>query len=402
MKDILVMLMAGGRGKRLYPLTRDRAKPSTPFGGIYRVIDFTLSNCINSDLRKIYVLTQYKSVSLERHIRLGWSIFSREMGEFVETIPPQQRISDNWYQGTADAIYQNIYTLENEKPKITLILSGDHVYKMDYRDLIGFHVKKNADLTISAVEMDIEQASHFGIMEVDEDMRIIGFQEKPKKPKPLPGNPDRVLASMGVYVFNTEPLVRNVVKDARSDTSHDFGKDVITQMIKKHRVYCYPYTKGPNGEDAYWRDIGTVDSYYEANMDLVDVLPKLNLYDELWPIRTHQEQVPPVKTVYTGPMRQGQILESIVGSGSIISGGHVERSILSHNVRVHSYAEVLESIIMEGVNVGRHARVRRAIIDKDVFIPPETMIGFDKNNDGKRFKVSDGGIVVIPKGYIIK
>ena len=324
------------------------------------------------------------------------------MGEFVETIPPQQRLSDNWYQGTADAIYQNIYTLENEKTKITLILSGDHVYKMDYRDLIGFHVKKNAELTISATEVDIEQESHFGIIEVNEDMRVIGFQEKPKKPKSLPDNHDLALASMGVYVFNTEPLVRNIVKDARSDTSHDFGKDIIPMMIKKHRVYCYPYTKGPNGEDAYWRDIGTIDSYYEANLDLIDVLPRLNLYDELWPIRTHQEQVPPVKTVFTGPTRQGQVLESIIGSGSIVSGGRVERSILSHNIRVNSYAEVFESIIMESVNVGRHARIRRAIIDKEVFIPPETVIGYDENDDNKRFKISDGGVVVIPKGCIIK
>ncbi len=397
MNKVVTMLLAGGRGERLYPLTRDRAKPAVPFGAIYRIIDFTLSNCINSEIRRIYVLTQYKSTSLHRHIQFGWSILSPTLGEFIEVIPAQQRIDEHWYQGTADAIFQNLYTLQNEKPDLVLILSGDHIYKMDYRKMIAFHLDRKADLTIAAIRMDRSLSKEFGVIEVDPTWKIIGFQEKPEAPKTIPGDPEGILASMGIYVFNTEILVRRLIEDARSDSSHDFGKDIIPLMIDKDRVFAFDFREGDCGKEGYWRDVGTIDAYYEANMDLVSVTPKLNLYDPEWPIFTYQPPYPPAKTVLLEEGRIGTALNSILSHGSIISGGSVKRSVLSPKVKVHSYAEIEDSILLSGVEVGRYAKIRRAIIDKEVQIPEGMRIGYDFEEDAKRFTVTASGIVVIPK-----
>lgn len=397
MKKVVTMLLAGGRGERLYPLTRDRAKPAVPFGAIYRIIDFTLSNCINSEIRHIYILTQYKSTSLHRHIQLGWNILSTALGEFIEVIPAQQRIDEHWYQGTADAIFQNIYTLQHEKPDLVLILSGDHIYKMDYRKMIAYHVEKGADLTVPSIRMDRSLSKEFGVMEVDREGQIKGFQEKPEEPRTIPGDPEGILASMGIYIFNTKILVRRLVENARSDSSHDFGKDIIPAMIKKDRVFNFDFRQGDCGGMGYWKDVGTIDAYYEANMDLVAVIPQLNLYDPEWPILAHQQPYPPAKTVLLEEGRIGMALNSILSHGSIISGGSVRRSILSPKVMVHSYAEVEDSILLSGVDVGRHAKIRRAIIDKDVQIPERTEIGYDLNEDAKRFTVTASGIVVVPK-----
>lgn len=397
MNKVVTMLLAGGRGERLYPLTRDRAKPAVPFGAIYRIIDFTLSNCINSEIRRIYVLTQYKSTSLHRHIQFGWSILSPTLGEFIEVIPAQQRIDEHWYQGTADAIFQNLYTLQNEKPDLVLILSGDHIYKMDYRKMIAFHLNRKADLTIAAIRMDRSLSKEFGVIEVDPTWKIIGFQEKPESPKTIPGDPEGILASMGIYVFNTEILVRRLIEDARSDSSHDFGKDIIPLMIDKDRVFAFDFRVGDCGKEGYWRDVGTIDAYYEANMDLVSVTPKLNLYDPEWPIFTYQPPYPPAKTVLLEEGRIGTALNSILSHGSIISGGTVKRSVLSPKVMVHSYAEIEDSILLSGVDVGRYAKIRRAIIDKEVQIPEGMRIGYDLEEDAKRFTVTGSGIVVIPK-----
>ncbi len=398
MSRILAMVLAGGRGERLYPLTRDRAKPAVPFGAIYRVVDFTLSNCLNSDIRRIYALTQYKSISLHRHIQLGWNILSAPLGEFIEVIPAQQRINEHWYQGTADAVFQNIYTLQEEKADLILILSGDHIYKMDYRKMIAFHLDKNADLTVAAIRMDRRLSREFGVVEVDEDWRIIGFEEKPEEPKTIPGDPEGILASMGIYVFNTEILVRRLIEDARSDSSHDFGRNVIPAMITKDQVFAFDFRGGDRGGTGYWRDVGTIDAYFEANMDLVSVAPQLNLYDPQWPILTYQSSYPPAKTVLEEKGRMGTAINSILSNGCIISGGSVKRSILSPKVTVHSYAEVEDSILLEGVDIGRYVKIRRAIVDKEVSIPPGTKIGYDLDEDAKRFTVTGSGIVVVPKG----
>ena len=398
MKKVLAMVLAGGRGERLYPLTRDRAKPAVPFGAIYRIIDFTLSNCLNSEIRRIYALTQYKSISLHRHIQLGWNILSAPLGEFIEVIPAQQRIDEHWYQGTADAIFQNFYTLQQEKPDLILILSGDHVYKMDYRKMIDFHLGKNADLSVATIGMDRQLSREFGVIEVDKDWRIIGFQEKPEEPKTIPGDPEEILASMGVYVFNTEILVRRLIEDARSDSTHDFGKDIIPLMIGRDQIFAFDFRQGDQGGSGYWRDVGTIDAYFEANMDLISVSPQLNLYDPQWPIFTYQSPYPPAKTVLEEEGRVGTAINSIVSNGCIISGGSVKRSILSPRVVIHSYAEVEDSIFLEGVDVGRHAKIRKAIIDKEVQIPPGVEIGYNLDEDAKRFTVTGPGIVVVPKG----
>ncbi|MDI7259871.1 MAG: glucose-1-phosphate adenylyltransferase [Thermodesulfobacteriota bacterium] len=397
MKKIVTMLLAGGRGERLYPLTRDRAKPAVPFGGIYRIIDFTLSNCLNSDIKRIYILTQYKSISLHRHIQFGWNILSTPLGEFIEVIPAQQRIGEQWYQGTADAVFQNIYTLQQEKPDLVLILSGDHIYKMDYRKMIAFHLEKGADLTVAAIRMDRGLSKEFGVMEVDRDWRILGFQEKPEEPKTIPGDSEGILASMGIYVFNTETMVRRLIEDARSDSTHDFGRDIIPMMIQKDRVFAFDFRQGNRGEMEYWRDVGTIDAYFEANMDLVSVIPQLNLYDPEWPIFTYQPPHPPAKTVLLEEGRVGAALNSILSNGCIISGGSVKRSILSPRVMVHSYAEIEDSILLEGVDVGRYAKIRRAIIDKEVRIPQGMEIGYDPDEDVRQFTVTSSGIVVVPR-----
>ncbi|MFZ5995881.1 MAG: glucose-1-phosphate adenylyltransferase [Nitrospirota bacterium] len=400
-KDVLAIILAGGKGERLHPLTMHRAKPAVPFGGKYRIIDFTLSNCINSNIRKIGVMTQYKSLSLERHIALGWEhLLSTELGEFIINVPPQQRVDERWYEGTADAVYQNIYFIEKEAPPYLLILSGDHIYKMDYSEMFAFHKKKKAIGTIAAIEVDKKLASAFGIMEVDEEGRIIGFEEKPENPKTIPGNPGQCLASMGVYLFNTEVMIEELKMDAARSSAHDFGKNIIPDMITTGKLFAYNFRDENKKEAKYWRDVGTVDAYWEANMDLVAVDPQLNLYDEAWPIRTRKRHNPPAKFVFAQEYEGGRLgisLDSIVCDGCIISGGRVQNSVLSPRVRVNSWATVEESILMENVEIGRHAKIRRAIIDKDVYIPSGTVIGYDPEEDRKRFYVSSGGIVVIPK-----
>jgi len=394
------MILAGGQGERLYPLTKDRAKPAVPFGGIYRIIDFTLSNCINSGLRKICVLTQYKSYSLDRHLRIGWNIFNNELDEFIENIPPQKRISDMWYQGTADAVYQNIYVLESEHPEKVLILAGDHIYKMDYRELIEFHETNNADLTVPCIEVPIKEASRFGVMSIDNEQQIVEFNEKPASPKPIQSNPEMALVSMGIYLFNTQVLVKRVIEDTKRDTTHDFGKNIIPSMINKDRVFAFIFRDKNNKAVKYWRDIGTIDAYWEANMDLVQVDPIFNLYDIDWPIRTYHEQLSPAKTVFSELFpggRCGTVLDSLVSNGCIISGARIERSILSSNVRIDNYSEVFDSILMAGVRIGKNVKIRKAILDKSVIVPDGKHIGYNLDADAKQFVISEKGVVVAHK-----
>jgi glucose-1-phosphate adenylyltransferase len=403
MKNCLAVILAGGKGSRLEPLTRDRAKPAVPFGGSYRIIDFALSNCLNSGIRRMLLLTQYKAMSLDRHINLGWRrFFCRELGEFLDVVPPQQRIDEHWYQGTADAVYQNIYSIEKERPEYVVILAGDHIYKMNYRTMVDFHLQNEADLTIGALRVTKPAASSFGVMEVDSQNRIVGFQEKPLDPKSIPGDDSHCLASMGIYVFTARFLFEQLCQDAtRTRSTHDFGRDLIPSIIDSCRVFAFPFRDENRKADAYWRDVGTLDAYYEANMDLVEVDPLLNMYDEYWPIRTYQPNYPPPKFVFSGGKdyeRCGRAMDSIVCQGSIVSGGLVERSILSPNVRINSYAQVDGSIVFEGVDIGRHCKIRRAIIDKGVRIPPGVRIGFDPDEDRYNgFTVSEGGIVVIAR-----
>ena len=402
---ILAMILAGGKGERLHPLTLHRAKPAVPFGGIYRIIDFTLSNCINSGIRKIAVLTQYKSLSLDKHLRLGWNFFSGELNEFIISVPPQQRVGDKWYQGTADAIYQNIYMIEKDAPDHLLILAGDHIYKMDYAEMLRFHQQEQADATVAAIEVPIDQASSFGVIEVEDNCRIVGFEEKPKQPKPIPGRPDMAFASMGVYLFNTKKILEHLRFDALQDTSHDFGKNIIPEMMRTSKVCAYNFIDENKKAAKYWRDVGTIDAYWEANRDLVSVDPLLNLYDNAWPMRTYQSQNPPAKFVFAQEKKGGRLgtaLDSIVAHGCILSGGRVQNSVLSPNVRVNSYAEVHDSILMENVEIGRHCRIRRAIIDKDVVVPAGSEIGYNLDEDRKRFHVTPSGIVVIGKGVSVE
>lgn len=406
MKDVLTLILAGGKGTRLEPLTRDRAKPAVPFGGLYRIVDFTLSNCINSGLRRVLVLTQYKARSLDRHIQAGWDFLSRELGEYVEVLPPQQRIDEHWYKGTADAIYQNIYSIEKEDPRYVLILAGDHIYKMDYGDMIRTHLDRGADLTIGCIPVPVRDGSHFGVMHVDAQERVIRFLEKPAAPPSLPDAPDFCLASMGIYVFTARPMYELLCQDAtRADSDHDFGKNIIPGVLESHKIYAYRFRDKNRKAVPYWRDVGTLDAYYQANMDLIDVDPVLNLYDREWPIRTFQPQLPPPKFVFSeqggGNSRRGEAHDSMVCQGCIVSGGHVRRSILSPNVRINSYAVVDSSILFDGVDVGRHCRVRKAIIDKDVKIPPNTTVGYDLDHDRHRgFQVTEQGVVVIAKAEL--
>jgi glucose-1-phosphate adenylyltransferase len=403
----LTLILAGGKGTRLEPLTRDRAKPAVPFGGLYRIVDFTLSNCINSHLRRILVLTQYKARSLDRHIATGWGFLSRELGDYIEVLPPQQRIDEHWYKGTADAIYQNIYSIEKEEPRFVLILAGDHIYKMDYGDMIRSHIDRGADLTIGCIPVPLKDSPQFGIMQTDAQDRVVRFLEKPKEAVPLPDDPQHCLGSMGIYVFTARPMYELLCQDAtRSDSDHDFGKNIIPGMMATDRVYAFRFRDKNRKAMPYWRDVGTLDAYYQANMDLVDVDPVLNLYDEEWPIRTLQPQLPPPKFVFDndGPRenaRRGEAHDSMVCSGCIVSGGHVRRSILSPKVRVNSFAVVDECILFEGVDVGRHSRIRRAIIDKDVKIPPNTTIGYEPEHDRRRgFQITENGVVVIAKAEL--
>jgi glucose-1-phosphate adenylyltransferase len=385
------MVLAGGVGERLYPLTKERAKPAVYFGGPYRIIDFTLSNCINSGLRRIFIALQYKSLSLSRHLRMGWSVVADELGEFIEILSPQKRVGEHWYLGTADAVYQNLYSILRENPKLLIVLSGDHVYKMDYAKMLRFHRDHGAGATLAVIEVPTEEAHRFGVLQVDEQDRLTGFLEKPRD---LPKG-QQVLASMGIYIFDMEILTPALEADARKSTTHDFGKDIIPEIITKAPVYAYRFYDENKKAAKYWRDIGTLDAYYEANMDLCHVNPEFNLYDPEWPLRTNQLQAPPAKFVFADPGRCGQSLDSIISAGCIISGSRISGSVLCPNVRVHSFCEIDQSILMPGVRIGRHARIRRAIIDRDVFIPRGALIGHDEVEDRKRHTVTQSGIVVV-------
>jgi glucose-1-phosphate adenylyltransferase len=397
--DTLVCLLAGGAGERLLPLTRDRAKPAVPFGGIYRIVDITLSNCVNSDLRRIFVVTQYKALSLNRHLREGWSIMAHELGEFVQVLPPMKRVGEHWYQGTADAIYQNLYSVGSEPCKYVLILAGDHVYKMNYQLVLKQHIDAGAEATIGTIEFDRATAARqFGIIVQDKDGRICGWQEKPDDPKPSPHDPNKCHVSMGIYCFNRDMLIQTLIADAEDPaSSHDFGKDVIPRLIdSSHSVYSFNFVDENKKEAQYWRDVGTIEAYYEANMDLVSVTPVFNLYDKDWPMRTYQRQYPPVKFVFAlEGRRMGIALDSIVSNGSIISGGRVTNSVLSPDVRVNSYSDVDSSILFSHVDIGRYSRIRRAIIDRHIHIPEHTEIGYNLEEDRKKYHVTDTGIVVV-------
>jgi glucose-1-phosphate adenylyltransferase len=398
-EDVLVIVLAGGVGERLSPLTRDRAKPAVYFGGPYRIIDFVLSNCINSGLRRVFIATQYKSLSLSRHVRQGWSIVSEELGEFVEILPPQKRVGEQWYQGTADAVYQNLYSIVREEPRYVVVLAGDHVYKMDYLKMLRFHQETDATVTLAAIEVPIEDGRRFGIVAVDDTDRVTGFAEKPAHPPAMPGQPHMAMASMGIYVFNSDVLIRALEADAADPASHhDFGKNIIPSLIPGGRMYAYPFYDENKKAAKYWRDIGTLDAYFEANMDLCHVNPEFNLYDPEWPLRTYMPQAPPAKFVFAEDWRRGEAQDSLISHGCIVSGSRIHDSILCPNVRVHSFCAIDASILMPGVRVGRHAQIRRAIIDRDVHIPRGARIGYDLDEDLRRHTVSEGGVVVVAAG----
>ncbi|MDH3420438.1 MAG: glucose-1-phosphate adenylyltransferase [Gammaproteobacteria bacterium] len=397
-RQTVALVLAGGQGSRLHELTRWRAKPALYFGGKFRIIDFALSNCINSGIRRIGVLTQYKAHSLIRHLIHGWSQFTLENKEFVEILPASQRTGGEWYRGTADAIYQNLDIIRTHQPQLVLVLGGDHVYKMDYGPLLAAHVERQADLTISCIEVPIEEAAgQLGVITVNEDGRVIGFDEKPEKPKPIPGQSEICLASMGNYVFNTGFLYEQVIRDSDDPRSqHDFGRNIIPAIIDSYRVYAYPFRDTETDAQAYWRDVGTLDSYWEANMELVSVSPQLNLYDNVWPILTHQEQAPPAKFIFDDDDRRGEAIDSMVSGGCIISGAKVKRSLLFSNCVVRSYSQVKDSVILPGVEIGRHCRVLKAIIDRGTVIPDGTVIGEDHDADRERgFRVTPSGIVLV-------
>lgn len=403
MNRVLALILAGGKGTRLDPLTRERAKPAVPFGANYRIIDFTLSNCINSGLRRILVMTQYKATSLDRHINLGWRFLCRELDEFVDILPPQQRLTPDWYQGTADAVYQNIYTIEKNRPDYVVILAGDHIYKMDYSVMIDEHIATGAAVTIACLPVSPEEGTQFGIMQIDSNQRVLQFREKPSDPDPMPDDPAHCLASMGVYVFNTEFMMDLLIQDATDSTSaHDFGRNIIPGIIDKHLVRAFPFRDKNSGSSLYWRDVGTLDAFYEANMDLISVNPELNLYDQSWPIRTYLPLDPPPKFVFAdtdwNPPRAGYAMDSMISGGCIISGGLVRRSVLSRQVRVEEYASIEDSILFDNVQIGKGAKIRRAIIDKGVQIAPGEQIGFDQEADiAKGYTVTETGITVIAK-----
>jgi len=403
LRDTVTVILAGGQGERLSPLTTLRSKPAVPFGGKYRIIDFALSNCLNSGFRRVYVLTQYKSDSLNMHIYEAWSIFNPELGEFIYSVPPQRKLNNEWYLGTANAIHQNLNLVSDKKAKWVLILGGDHIYKMDYLKFLDYHIDINADLTISSIVVSKDEASRFGIIGVDDKNKVKSFIEKPEKPPEIPKNPGHSFVNMGIYVFNAKVL-REVLHEMESKKikNHDFGQNVIPYMIETGlNVYAYEFLDENKKSQPYWKDIGTLDSYYAANMDLISVNPEFNLYDPDWPLRTHQLQFPPAKTVSHEGERVGRTLNSLVCDGTIVSGGLVERSLLGPNVKINSYSYITDSILMNNVVVGRHARIRRAIIDKNVKIPEGYEIGFDTEGDKKKFTVSDTGIVVIPKNMIL-
>jgi glucose-1-phosphate adenylyltransferase len=403
MVNVLAILLAGGAGERLHPLTRDTAKPGVPFGGVYRIIDFTLSNCVNSEIRRIFILTQYKSLELNRHIRDGWHIFSSERGEFIEILPPMKRVSDEWYQGTADAVYQNLQSILTEDPDEVLLLSADHIYKMNYLDMLAWHRSKLADITIATIRMDPREARHFGVTRIDSDYRIRDFEEKPRHDKPArsPFDPSKISASMGIYIFNRKVLIDELIADAADPaSSHDFGKDVLPKCLERRRVIAWDFhdlNQGAANQKVYWRDVGTLDAYYEANMDLVAVSPEFNLYDDRWPIRTRAFQAPPAKFVFAQEgRRMGLAVDSIVSPGCIVSGGRVNRSVLSPFVRVNSYCEIDESILLPRAMMGRYSRIRRAIVDEAVVLPENSRVGFDAEEDRALGRVvTESGITVV-------
>ncbi|MDD5177247.1 MAG: glucose-1-phosphate adenylyltransferase [Sterolibacterium sp.] len=402
-RSAFAFVLAGGRGTRLLQLTDWRSKPAVPFGGKFRIIDFTLSNCVNSGIRRIGVATQYKAQSLIHHLQRGWSFLDGRFDEFIDLLPAQQQVAENWYMGTADAVFQNLDVLRRNQPKYVFILSGDHVYKMDYGQMLAKHIQTNADLTVACIDVPIEEASAFGVIGQDENQRILSFTEKPKDPQPIPGKPGRAMASMGVYVFNTEFLYEQLIRDSdeRSST-HDFGKDLIPYVISRYRVFAHNFTESCVGmkheqpdETPYWRDVGTIDAYWEANMELTKVTPSLNIYDEDWPIWTHQEQLPPAKFVFDDDGRRGMAIDSLVSGGNIISGAVVRRSMLFSRVRVHSYATVEDSVILPKVDIGRSAKLRRVIVDKHCHIPEGLVAGYDAEEDRQRFHVTGKGITLI-------
>ncbi|HUB80716.1 MAG TPA: glucose-1-phosphate adenylyltransferase [Bryobacteraceae bacterium] len=400
MENVLAILLAGGAGERLHPLTRDTAKPAVPFGGAYRIIDFTLSNCINSDVRRILVLTMYKSLDLIRHVRDGWNILSPELGEYIEVLPPMQRVSENWYQGTADAVFQNFQSIEAEAPDDVLVLAADHIYKMDFREMLGWHRRHDADITIATIQLPPSEACRFGVTEIAEDYRIVGFEEKPKHGNPVRSrfDPNMVSISMGIYVFKSKVLLDALHEDSQAgDSAHDFGKDVIPRVLNKARVVAYDFHDRNNKQSRYWRDVGTLDAYYEANMDLVDVVPEFNLYDQSWPIRTKVTQQPPAKFVFAQEgRRMGVAVDSVVSAGCIISGGRILHSVLSPGVRVNSYCEVEYSILMPQSEIGRRSRIRRAIVNTGVKVPEDAVIGFDLEADrAQGYHITESGIVVV-------
>jgi glucose-1-phosphate adenylyltransferase len=393
-------LLAGGAGERLFPLTRDRAKPAVPFGGHYRIIDITLSNCINSGLRKVYILTQYKALSLNRHIREGWTgIVAQELGEFFELLPPMQRTGANWYMGTADAVYQNIYSIGSEQPKYMIILQGDAIYKMNYNRMLQQHKETGAEVTLATLPISPDESNRFGVVEVGKTGDVLGFQEKPAATSfRSPFNPNAVDASMGIYIFNTEVLLKALIADAENiDSKHDFGHDILPNMLGKNKMMAYNFVDENKQQALYWRDVGTIDAYYEANMDLCAVSPVFNLYDKSWPIRTRVRQYPPAKFVFAEPGRSGMAVDSIITAGVIISGATVSSSVLSQDVRVNSYTTVDSSIIFSHVNIGRHCRIRRAIIDRHVHIPEGTVIGYDPVEDKKRYFVTPSGLTIVTR-----
>lgn len=395
-RGTLALILAGGRGSRLKDLTMWRAKPAVPFGGQYRIIDFPLSNCVNSDIRQIAVISQYKAHSLLRHIQKGWNFLRGEFGEFVELLPAQQRIENSWYSGTANAIYQNLDIIRSHHPDLVLVLAGDHVYKMDYGPMLAFHVENNADLTVGCVEVPIADAHAFGVMSIANDKRIYAFTEKPVTPTPSPGNSEVAMASMGIYVFSREFLIRQLIEDAdTADSHHDFGMDIIPKVIHQHRVFAYPFLDGAPGVQAYWRDVGTVDSYWQANMELIGVTPELNLYDQHWPIWTYQEQAPPAKFVFNDDDRRGMAIDSMVANGCVISGARITHSLLFNNVHVDSYSMVDNTVVLPDVQIGERCCIRRAVIDKGAHIPAGTVIGENLQHDAQKYHLSDNGIVLV-------
>ncbi len=395
-RSTLALILAGGRGSRLKNLTRWRTKPAVPFGGKFRIVDFPLSNCINSGIRRVGVLTQYKAHSLILHIQKGWGFLRGEFGEYVELWPAQQRVESTWYTGTADAVYQNMDIIRNHDPDYVLILAGDHIYKMDYGALIAYHVETGADLTVGCIEVDLETARDLGVMWVDGKRRVLRFQEKPQSPEPMPGRRDVALASMGIYVFNKAFLFEQLIRDAdTTGSTHDFGKDIIPAVIDRYRVMAYPFRDPKSGRQVYWRDVGTVDAFWQANLELTYVTPPLDLYDAHWPIWTYQEQLPPAKFVFNDDNRRGMALDSMVSGGCVISGARVYRSLLFSNVRVNSYSRVESSVVLPEVDIGRHCRIRKAVIDRGVRIPEGTVIGENLRADAERFYVTKRGVVLV-------